>query len=129
MAYGFKIKRIYEAPDSGDGKRVLVDRIWPRGVTKEKAQLDDWMKAIAPSGELCKWFGHKPDRFEEFSRRYEAELAGGTAADNVEWLLARAGEGPVTLLYAARDEEHNQAVVLKRFLEAAKESKRDNGRD
>jgi len=113
----FRTKRIYEAPESGDGVRVLVDRIWPRGMTKEKAQIAVWMKEIAPSAGLRRWFGHEPDRFAEFSRRYEEELLRGDARNDLDQLRIWADESPVTLLYSARDERHNQAVALKLLLE------------
>jgi uncharacterized protein YeaO (DUF488 family) len=111
-----KVKRIYERADSSDGVRVLVDRIWPRGITKENAQLTVWMKEIAPSNELRQWFGHQPERFVEFKQRYEAELAGSSVQEYVEQLRRWAQEKQVTLLYAAKDEQHNQAVVLSQFL-------------
>ncbi|HEY4779141.1 MAG TPA: DUF488 domain-containing protein [Solirubrobacterales bacterium] len=107
------IKRIYEAPGEEDGLRVLVDRLWPRGVSKEDAALDLWLKDVAPSPELRTWFGHEPDRFEEFSIRYRAELETNPALDR---LLAMAREAEtVTLLYGARDQERNHAVVLCDF--------------
>lgn len=110
-----ELKRVYEPWAQSDGKRILVDRLWPRGVTKEKAHLDVWLKAIAPSTELRKWFGHDPDKWEEFQQRYRAELAAhGTA---VSTILDASNEGTVTLVYAAKDEEHNEAVVLKDYLE------------
>lgn len=110
-----QIKRIYEEPSQNDGYRVLVDRLWPRGVSKEEAQLDEWMKAIAPSPELRKWFDHEPDKFEDFKRRYETELA--EKEHLVDELTEKAGRQTVTLLYAARDEVHNHALVLRDFLE------------
>lgn len=109
------IKRIYEAPDASDGYRVLVDRLWPRGVSKEKAALDIWLKEIGPSNELRKWFGHKPERFEEFTARYTAELQTNPAAQELRNIIA--GHKVVTLLYSAHDPEANQAVVLQKFLE------------
>jgi uncharacterized protein YeaO (DUF488 family) len=112
-----KMKRIYEPQESSDGVRVLVDRIWPRGIGKEQAALTEWMKDVAPSTELRSWFQHRPERFAEFRRRYEVELAAPAAKQHVERLRQWAAEGPVTLLYAAKDEEHNQAVVLKQFLD------------
>lgn len=114
---GYRLKRIYDAPEREDGMRVLVDRLWPRGVSKEKAQLDEWMKTIAPSPELRAWFCHKPERFAEFSALYEQELGSEAAREPVERLRSWAKEKTVTLLYAAKDEEHNHAIVLKRFLE------------
>jgi uncharacterized protein YeaO (DUF488 family)/nitroreductase len=113
----FRTKRVYESPDSSDGVRVLVDRIWPRGVTKEKAQLTIWMKGIAPSAELRMWFGHMPERFAEFKLRYEAELRSDKAKVHLEQLCLWATEKPVTLLYSAIDDNRNQAVVLKQYLE------------
>lgn len=110
-----QIKRIYEDPSKNDGYRVLVDRLWPRGVSKEAAQLDDWMKEIAPSPELRKWFDHDPARFEEFRMRYEAELA--EKDEPLEKLLRIAADRNVSLLYAAKDETHNHANVLKEFLD------------
>ncbi len=106
-----KIKRIYEAPEKNDGARVLVDRMWPRGMTKDKAKLDLWLKDIAPSDGLRKWFGHKEERWEEFQKRYLEELKGKKGP--LEQLLALSKKGPVTLLYAAKDEDRNNAVVLK----------------
>jgi uncharacterized protein YeaO (DUF488 family) len=110
----FRIKRVYEPPEKSDGQRVLVDRLWPRGLRKEDAALDGWEKDVAPSPELRKWFGHVPERFAEFSRRYRAELAHDGEA--VAHLRALARTGPVTLLYGAHDEEHNQARVLADWL-------------
>lgn len=109
-----QIKRIYEEPADEDGCRVLVDRLWPRGVSKEDAQLDEWMKEITPSTELRKWFDHDPGRFEEFKKRYESELAEKT--EPVEKLLRMSEDQLVTLLYAAKDKTHNHAIVLKEFL-------------
>lgn len=109
------IKRIYEDTSKTDGFRVLVDRIWPRGVSKEDAKLDEWLKEIAPSTELRKWFDHKEERFEEFSKKYKEELKNHS--DLVEKLLKTAKNKRLTLLYGAKDETHNQAVVLKTYLE------------
>lgn len=109
-----QIKRIYEDATKNDGTRILVDRIWPRGVSKEDAKLDDWMKEIAPSTELRKWYDHKVDRFQEFSKKYETELKNNSAL--VKELQSKAEGKRLTLLYGAKDEEHNQAVVLKKFL-------------
>ena len=110
-----QIKRIYEKAASRDGHRILVDRIWPRGVSKEDAQLDDWNKDIAPSTDLRKWFDHKEDRFSEFKKRYKKELSKHT--NDLKEIASIAKEKQVTLLYGAKDKEHNQAVVLKEFLE------------
>jgi len=109
-----KVKRIYEAPDPSDGTRVLVDRLWARGLTKEKAALDLWLKDIAPSTELRKWFSHDPAKWEEFQKRYRAELE--TNDEAVARLREELRKGPVTLLYAARDQEHNEALVLRDYL-------------
>jgi len=108
-------KRIYEDPANNDGYRALVDRIWPRGVSKEKAKLDEWMKEIAPSDELRKWFDHDPDKFDEFKKRYIKELED--KSDLIKQLVEKSEEKKVTLLYGAKDEQHNQAVVLKELLE------------
>lgn len=113
---GFKLKRVYEAPAKDDGYRILVDRLWPRGQRKETAQLDEWNKDIAPSADLRKWFDHQPPRFEAFSARYREELA--TKGTDLDRLRDIAKTKPVTLLYAAKDEQHNQAVVLKHVLES-----------
>ena len=106
-----KLKRAYERPESDDGARVLVDRLWPRGVRKADAAIDQWLKELAPSTELRKWFGHDPARWTEFQSRYQAELKDH--ADLVGNLRALARRGPVTLVYAARDQVHNEAVVLR----------------
>jgi uncharacterized protein YeaO (DUF488 family) len=106
------IKRIYEEPSESDGYRVLVDRLWPRGVQKAAAQLDEWNKEVAPSAELRRWFNHEKDKFPEFRSRYVKELKVSGAAENL-----KGKPGKVTLLYSAKDTEHNQAVVLKEFLD------------
>jgi uncharacterized protein YeaO (DUF488 family) len=105
-----RLKRAYDPAEPDDGYRVLVDRLWPRGVSKERARLDEWARELAPSVELRTWFGHDPERFAEFERRYRAELAAHGA--KLDELRGRAREGTLTLVYAARDEEHNDAVVL-----------------
>lgn len=105
-----RIKRIYEPPAATDGTRVLVDRIWPRGIRKDDAALALWLKEVAPTSELRRWFGHDPARWEEFRRRYRAELDRNEKA--VDQLCDLARDGPLTLLYGAHDSEHNQAVVL-----------------
>lgn len=110
-----RVKRVYEQPSPDDGLRVLVERLWPRGLTKERAAVDLWLKDAAPSPELRQWFGHDPARWEEFQERYRRELRERPAA--VSLLRQKAAEGPVTLVYAARDEEHNGAVVLAGFLQ------------
>jgi uncharacterized protein YeaO (DUF488 family) len=106
-----RIKRVYEPPDKQDGRRILVDRLWPRGLTKEKASIDLWLKDIAPSTELRKWFDHDPGRWEEFRERYLAELKGN--AEQLRLLKQELDKGVVTLVYAAKDEAHNQAVVIQ----------------
>ena len=111
-----RIRRAYEPPARGDGKRVLVDRIWPRGVSKEEAQVDEWLKEIAPSNELRKWFGHDPERWEEFRKRYFGEL--DAQHELVQQLREWADGHTVTLVYGARDTEHNNAVALKEYLQA-----------
>jgi uncharacterized protein YeaO (DUF488 family) len=105
-----RLKRVYEPADASDGWRVLIDRLWPRGISRERAHLDAWETALAPSHELRKWFGHQPSRFEEFSRRYVEELQD--QRPRLRELRRRAREGTVTLVYAAHDTEHNGAVVL-----------------
>ena len=110
-----QLKRVYEEPSDKDGLRVLVERLWPRGVTKERAAVDLWLKDVAPSPELRKWFGHDPARWEQFQERYQKELRKQEEA--VQLLKQKGKEGTVTLVYAARDEEHNGALALKRFLQ------------
>ena len=110
-----RLKRAYERPARSDGERILVERLWPRGLTKEKAALDLWMKDVAPSPELRKWFGHEPAKWKQFEQRYWKELQAHEEA--VDLLRQKARQGTVTLVYAARDEEHNGAVALKSFLE------------
>lgn len=115
----FQIKRIYDAPDESDGYRILVDRLWPRGIKKERAKLDGWEKDLAPSTELRKWFGHMPENFEAFSNFYKDELkANPTAIEKAKGLLLKSKKEMVTLLYGARDPVVNHAVVLKEFLES-----------
>jgi len=110
-----KTKRVYDPPSRSDGRRVLVDRIWPRGVKKEDARLDAWMKEIAPSTALRTWFGHDPAKWEAFKARYFRELEG--QADLVRELYDLAEEKTITLLFAAKDDQHNNAVALKEYLE------------
>lgn len=109
-----RLKRVFGPPAAADGERILVDRLWPRGMRKEAAALDGWMKELAPSTELRRWFGHDPARWEGFRKRYEAELA--QHRDLLDELRRRARKHRVTLLFAARDEAHNEAVVLKDVL-------------
>ena len=110
------MKRIYEEASPSDGRRVLVDRLWPRGINRESARIDDWLKDGAPSNELRKWFGHEPEKWAEFKRRYREELKGKETV--LADLRALDRKGTVTLLYGAKDTEHNQAVALKEFLDA-----------
>jgi uncharacterized protein YeaO (DUF488 family) len=113
-----RLKRAYEEPAQSDGLRILVERLWPRGVTKEKAALDLWLKDVAPSPELRKWFGHDPRRWKQFEQRYWKELKGRNEA--VDLLRNESRKGTVTLVYAAKDEQHNGAVALKEFIEHAR---------
>jgi len=111
-----QIKRVYEPRSRGDGQRVLVDRVWPRGISKQKLGDVPWLKDVAPSTALRKWFDHRPERWQQFSKRYAAELDRNPEA--VETLRAMCARGPVTLLYSARDVEHNQARALADYLAA-----------
>jgi uncharacterized protein YeaO (DUF488 family) len=113
-----RLKRAYDAPAPDDGYRVLVDRIWPRGVSKEKARLDEWLKELAPSSGLRKWFNHEPDKWEEFIDRYFKELDGHP--ELLAALARQANQGCVTLIFSARDLDHNNAAALKRYLERLK---------
>ncbi len=110
-----KIKRAYEPPHKDDGVRILVDRLWPRGLTTEEAGVDLWLKEIAPSTELRKWFAHDPKRWKSFRGRYETEIRHND--DLIKILNDKARDGTVSLIYGARDEKHNEALVLKQFLE------------
>ena len=114
-----RLRRVYEAPRPEDGTRVLVDRLWPRGLTKEKAALDEWVKDVAPSTELRRWYAHDPARFEEFRRRYEQELAEPGPAKALAGLRETAGQGTITLLTATRDIDHSEAAVLASLLGGA----------
>lgn len=109
-----KLKRVYEEPSRTDGTRILVDRLWPRGLTKEKAQVDLWLKEVAPSTELRKWFAHNPAKWPEFKARYQAELKQNS--EQVALLKQAADKGPTTLLYGAKDKEYNQAIILQKLL-------------
>ncbi|QJW38379.1 DUF488 domain-containing protein [Cellulosimicrobium protaetiae] len=116
-----RIKRVYEPADEGDGFRVLVDRLWPRGETKEKARVDLWLKEVAPSTELRRWFHHEERLFDDFAERYRAELdANGEAVGELRAVVGR--HPVVTLLFGAKDEQHNQAVVLRDYLAATASS-------
>ena len=110
------LKRAYEQPSDKDGTRILVDGMWPRGVSKQQAQIDLWLKELAPSKELRKWFGHDPDKWSEFQTRYFQELKARPEA--VSTLIDQVKKGPVTLIYAAKDTEHNNAVALKKYLQS-----------
>lgn len=112
--HDIRLKRVYEPAAKDDGARVLVDRVWPRGVTKDEAELALWLRDVAPSNELRKWFGHEVARWEEFQRRYRAELEANDGA--LAPIRDLAKQGRVTLLFGAHDEEHNQAVVLAAYL-------------
>jgi uncharacterized protein YeaO (DUF488 family) len=116
------VKRAYEAAKPEDGQRILVDRLWPRGVTKAQAKLDDWLKDIAPSARLRKWFGHDPARWDEFRRRYREELK--QHGPLLRELRRQARKGPITLVYAAKDEAHNEAVVLRNVILGRSPSRR-----
>jgi uncharacterized protein YeaO (DUF488 family) len=107
------IKRVYEAPIAADGKRILVDRLWPRGITKEEAKIELWLKDVAPSAELRRWYGHDPAKWPEFQRQYRLELGDNPALAALKKLSLK---GKVTLVYAAKDENHNNAVVLRDIL-------------
>jgi uncharacterized protein YeaO (DUF488 family) len=113
-----KLKRVYESPSFEDGLRVLVDRLWPRGLTKERAAVDLWLKDVAPSTELRKWFGHDPAKWKQFQARYRKELR--EKKDALALLKQKNEEQTVTLVYGARDKEHNEAVVLKSILDRRK---------
>ncbi len=117
-----KLKRIYDKASKTDGFRVLVDRLWPRGVSKQKAALDLWLKDIAPSDNLRKWFGHDPKKWTAFQKKYRVEIAANKEAFNQLKEVVKNKRG-VTLLYAAKDEEHNEAVVLKDLLEIGRRRK------
>jgi len=110
-----RLKRVYQEPEREDGLRVLVERLWPRGLKKEQVAVDLWLKEVAPSPELRTWFGHDPAKWEEFCRRYRSELEN--QPEPVNFLKEKSREGTVTLVYAARDERHNAALALKIFLE------------
>ena len=112
--FDIKLKRAYEPHSAGDGTRILIDRLWPRGVTKKEGAVDHWFRDIAPSTELRRWFGHDVNRWDEFRRRYTSELKHH--GEQLDELRRLARKGPLTLVFGARDEEHNDAVVLRHFL-------------
>lgn len=117
MADEIRIKRAYEPPARGDGYRVLVDRVWPRGVGKDDLQLDEWAKDLAPSTKLRQWFGHDPERWEEFRKRYQTELQDPESRAQMRRIIDAAQKlRTITLVYGAKDEEHNQAIVLSRIM-------------
>jgi uncharacterized protein YeaO (DUF488 family) len=113
-----RVKRVYEPPDDEDGFRVLVDRLWPRGLSRSEAGVDLWLKDLAPSDDLRKWFGHSASRWDEFKRRYEKELQAPKSQEGIERIRRQERAGNVTLLFSARDAEHNNAVALLEFLRA-----------
>jgi uncharacterized protein YeaO (DUF488 family) len=116
MAVRVEVRRVYDDPTPDDGARVLVDRLWPRGLAKDALPLDEWLRDVAPSSELRTWYGHRPDRFPEFRRRYLAELGGPDAETALQHLRGLSAEGPVTLLTASKDVERSQAAVLADLL-------------
>ena len=122
-----RVRRVYEKASAADGARVLVDRVWPRGLRKDAARLDEWVKDVAPSTELRKWYGHDPEKFGEFSRRYLEELTGSEQRAALGRLRALADAGPLTLLTATRDVEHSQAAVLARLLRPSGEPEPEGG--
>ena len=116
-----RLKRAYEQAAASDGYRVLIDRLWPRGISRDAARLDEWARDLAPSGELRRWFGHDPSRFAEFRRRYTVELGG--QEEKLRELRRRARSGPLTLVYGAHDKEYNDAVVLAQILRSGRRSR------
>lgn len=112
-----RIKRVYREPSLRDGVRILIDRVWPRGISKERARIVEWRKDVAPSTSLRKWFGHKPARWTEFRRRYQTELTRPEMIDELRKLARLSRKRTITLVYSAADEEHNQAVALKEWLD------------
>lgn len=113
-----RLKRVYEAPGRSDGRRVLVDRLWPRGLTKSKARIDFWAREVAPSNELRRWYGHDPDKWKEFRRRFFAELDARPEA--VDELLENLGKGTVTFVFGSREERLNNAAALKEYVESGR---------
>ena len=119
-----RIRRVYSEPSSHDGVRILVDRVWPRGISKEQAHISEWRKDLAPTTSLRKWFGHEPVRWIEFRKRYRTELARSEMRDEIKKLARLSRKRTITLVYGAADEEHNQAVVLMELLEEMRSKKR-----
>ena len=111
-----RLRRVYETPEPSDGRRVLVDRLWPRGLSRNAAALDEWLKTVAPSDELRRWYGHQPEKFAAFRQRYEQELQDPERTAALDHLRQLAGRGPITLLTATKDIEHSQAAVLAQML-------------
>lgn len=112
----FEVKRAYEPAAGKDGRRILVDRVWPRGLSKDELHLDGWYRELAPSTQLRKWFGHDPERWADFRKRYTSELKRDEVRERLKELAAMGKRGRVTLVYGARDEKHNQAIVLRDYL-------------
>jgi uncharacterized protein YeaO (DUF488 family) len=119
-----RVKRIYDEPETSDGERILVDRIWPRGISKNKAQLSNWRKDLAPSNDLRKWFAHDPDHWEDFKERYRAELEEAGKMGDLRGIADRAVEENVTLLFGAKDTKHNNARALEAFVEEVQHQSR-----
>jgi uncharacterized protein YeaO (DUF488 family) len=111
-----KIKRVYDPPEASDGARILIDRLWPRGIAKDRARIDEWLKEIAPSEQLRQWFGHQPERWEAFQKRYHEELTSTEKPELIQRIKSLAKKDTVTLLFTAKDAEHNNAVALASFL-------------
>jgi uncharacterized protein YeaO (DUF488 family) len=110
------LKRVYDQPSADDGQRILVDRVWPRGLSKDKARVDEWLRELGPSTALRKWFGHEPSRWDEFRARYQAELSVPEQRQRLQRLRELARKETVSILYGAKDREHNQAVVIAELL-------------
>lgn len=123
-----RVRRVYEEPDPADGVRILVDRLWPRGVRKQDLAHDAWLKDVAPSGDLRTWYGHRPERFEGFARRYRKELRSGVPADELEQLRQKSSSQTVTLLTATRDVERSGAAVLAETLRELRRTTRRSAR-
>jgi uncharacterized protein YeaO (DUF488 family) len=122
-----RVKRVYDRPSRQDGRRILVDGLWPRGVSRKTARIDEWARDLAPSARLRQWFGHDPARWPEFQKRYRAELR--TRSDRLAWLAGLARRGRITLIYAARDTDHNNARALQRLIAKRLRRRASRGRD